>query len=148
MTEFKPVEILIVEDNPDDAEIVTRALSKNKLANSLHWAKDGEEALDFLFCRGQFECRNGLSLPRLILLDLRLPKVDGMEVLHVIKADPKLKLIPVVVMTSSTQDEDVVRSYDYGVNSFVSKPVDFKAFSDAIGTVGLYWMVVNRAPVI
>ncbi len=140
------VEILLVEDNPTDAELCIRALKKHNLANKLVWVKDGAEALDFLFLTGAYANRpNGQ--PKVILLDLRLPKVDGLEVLRKVKADDQLKLIPVVVLTSSKEDRDVKESYTLGVNSFISKPVEFEAFADTVAKLGMYWVLVNRPPV-
>ncbi len=140
------LEILLVEDNPTDAELTMRALKRKNLANRLVWVKDGAEALDFIFAQGQFQDRDPEDLPRLILLDLRMPKVDGMEVLKKIKANEQTRKIPVVVLTSSQQDQDVVESYKLGVNSYVSKPVEFDEFIDAVSTLGLYWMLINKPP--
>lgn len=143
--ETKP--ILIVEDNPDDELLLLRALKKNNIANPIVVARDGVEALDYLFGRGQFEGRNPSDTPSLILLDLKLPKVDGFEVLRTIRGDRRLKYIPVVILTSSNQDRDVIDGYDLGANSYVRKPVDFEEFVDATGKLGLYWLLVNqRAP--
>lgn len=141
------VEILLVEDNETDAELTIRALKRKNLANKLVWAKDGAEALDFIFATGKYSERdieNGL--PRLILLDLRMPKVDGLEVLQTIKADERTKRIPVVILTSSKEDKDIVESYELGVNSYVSKPVEFDEFTEAVSTLGLYWMLLNNPP--
>ncbi|MCZ3367020.1 MULTISPECIES: response regulator [Methanobacterium] len=141
------VEILLVEDNETDAELTIRALKRNNLANKLVWAKDGAEALDFIFGEGEYSERDiEKGLPRLILLDLRMPKVDGLEVLQTIKADERTKMIPVVVLTSSKEDRDIVESYELGVNSYVSKPVEFDAFTEAVSTLGLYWMLLNNPP--
>lgn len=140
------MEILLVEDNPTDAELTMRALKRKNLANRLVWVKDGAEALDFIFAQGQFQDRDPEELPRLILLDLRMPKVDGFEVLKKIKANERTRKIPVVVLTSSQQDQDVVESYKLGVNSYVSKPVEFDEFIDAVSTLGLYWMLINKPP--
>lgn len=142
------VEILLVEDNPTDAELALRALRKKNLANHLTWVKDGEEALDFLFCRGAYAGREGCQTPRVILLDLRLPKVDGLEVLHTVKSDERTKTIPVVVLTSSKEDRDIVDSYALGVNSYISKPVDFEEFSKTVAELGMYWLLVNHPPVL
>lgn len=139
-------EILLAEDNPTDAELTIRALKRNNLANKLVWVKDGEEALDFIHAKGQFADRNPEELPRLILLDLRMPKVDGFEVLKNIKTNEKTCRIPVVVLTSSKEDQDVVESYKLGVNSYVGKPVEFDDFIDAVSTLGLYWMLINKPP--
>lgn len=141
------VEILLVEDNETDAELTIRALKRKNLANKLVWAKDGAEALDFLFATGKYSERSiDGGLPRLILLDLRMPKVDGLEVLQAIKADERTKMIPVVVLTSSKEDRDIVESYELGVNSYVSKPVEFDEFTEAVSTLGLYWMLLNNPP--
>ena len=140
------MEILLVEDNPTDAELTMRALKRKNLANRLVWVKDGAEALDFIYAQGQFQDRDPEDLPRLILLDLRMPKVDGFEVLKKIKANEITRKIPVVVLTSSQQDQDVVESYKLGVNSYVSKPVEFDEFIDAVSTLGLYWMLINKPP--
>lgn len=143
----KEVEILLVEDNPTDAELCIRALKKNNLANNLVWVKDGAEALDFLFATGPFAGRDVSCPPKVVLLDLRLPKVDGMEVLRRVKADERTRAIPVVVLTSSKEDRDVAESYKLGVNSYISKPVEFDAFAKTVSELGLYWLLVNRPPV-
>lgn len=140
------VEILLVEDNPTDAELAIRALKKANLANNLAWVKDGAEALDFLFATGDYAERKPEPNPKVILLDLRLPKIDGMEVLHRIKQDPRTHAIPVVVLTSSKEDRDVAESYQLGVNSFISKPVEFNAFAKTVTELGFYWLLVNRSP--
>ncbi len=141
------VEILLVEDNPTDAELATIALKERNLANKLVWVKDGAEALDFLFATGAYSTRNVTNVPRVVLLDLRLPKVDGLEVLKRVKSDERTKRIPVVVVTSSKEDRDVVASYDLGVNSYISKPVDFDEFTKVVSELGFYWLLVNRPPV-
>ena len=138
------VEILLVEDTPTDAELCIRSLKKYNLANRLVWVKDGAEALDFLFAKGAFSDRAGEKKPRVVLLDLRLPKVDGIEVLRQVKADDELKTIPIVVLTSSREDRDIAQSYALGANSFVSKPVEFQEFADCVAKLGLYWVLVNR----
>jgi len=143
----KEVEILLVEDNPNDAELAIRALKKNNLANKLLWVKDGAEALDFIFATGEYSHRNIVNGPKVILLDLRLPKVDGMEVLRRVKGDERTKSIPVVVLTSSKEDRDVVESYKLGSNSFISKPVEFEAFAKTVSELGFYWLLVNQPPV-
>lgn len=143
----KEVEILLVEDNPTDAELAIRALKKNNLANKLVWVKDGAEALDFLFAAGAYSGRQVTNGPKVILLDLRLPKVDGMEVLRRVKGDERTRTIPVVVLTSSKEDRDVAESYQLGVNSYISKPVEFDAFAKTVSELGLYWLLVNRPPV-
>ena len=144
---LKEVEVLLVEDNPTDAELCIRALKKSNLANKLVWVKDGAEALDFIFAKGAYSGRNGLTVPKVILLDLRLPKVDGMEVLRQIKSDQRTRTIPVVVLTSSKEDRDVAQSYQLGVNSFISKPVEFDEFARTVSELGLYWLLMNHPPV-
>jgi two-component system response regulator len=141
------VEILLVEDNPDDVELTLHALRKENLANSILVARDGEEALEFLFCNGNHADRSLERPPKLILLDLKLPKVDGMEVLKRLKADDRTKTIPVVVLTSSKEERDLASSYNLGANSYIQKPVDFDRFREIVKTVGLYWLLINQAPV-
>lgn len=143
---MEEVEILLVEDNPTDAELTMRALKRKNMANQVVWVKDGAEALDFIFATGVYSNRNPEDLPKLILLDLRMPKVDGLEVLQKIKAEEKTRQIPVVVLTSSNEDRDIVESYKLGVNSYVSKPVEFDEFIDAVSTLGFYWMLINNPP--
>ena len=145
MTGFESVEILLVEDNPTDAELAIRGLRKRSLANNLVWVRDGAEALDFVFCKGAYEGRSQ-GAPRLILLDLKLPKVDGIEVLRKLKADQDAKSVPVVMLTSSHEERDIVESYELGANSYIVKPVDFDKFQDVVSQVGLYWSVVNKVP--
>lgn len=140
------IEILLVEDNPADAELALHALRREKLANSIHLVRDGEEALDYLYCRGPYKDRSPDHQPRLVLLDLKLPKVDGLEVLRQIKNDARMKFIPVVILTSSREERDLVESYKLGVNSYIQKPVDFDQFREVIKEVGLYWLVVNQTP--
>ena len=140
------VEILLVEDNPDDVELTLHALRQEKLANSIVIARDGEEALDFLFCRGKYSTRSFDSPPRLILLDLKLPKVDGMEVLREIKKETRTRAIPVVILTSSREESDLVNGYHLGVNGYIQKPVDFDHFRQTVKQLGLYWLVVNEPP--
>jgi CheY-like chemotaxis protein len=146
MSENHAVELLIVEDNPQDLELALRALRKANLANSIHIARDGAEALDFLFGEGTHAGRNIADAPRVIVLDLKLPKVDGLEVLRRVKGDPRTRSIPVVVLTSSKEQRDVVESYDLGVNSYVVKPVNFDRFAEAVRDLGLYWLIVNQPP--
>ncbi len=138
-----PVEILLVEDSATDLELTLRALKKAKLANRIEVVRDGEEALDFLFARNQYASRSAEDKPRLVLLDLKLPKVDGLEVLKAVKSDPTTRSIPVVVLTSSNEQKDIVKSYDLGVNSYIVKPVDFDGFMSAVGDLGLYWLLLN-----
>ena len=140
------IEILLVEDNPTDAELTMRALKRKNLINRLLWVKDGAEALDFLFAKGEYSDRDPNDIPKLILLDLRMPKVDGLEVLQEIKDDERTKRIPVVILTSSKEDRDIVESYKLGVNSYVSKPVEFDEFIDAVSTMGFYWILINKPP--
>lgn len=140
------VEILLVEDNPNDAELAIRALKKNKIANNVEHVIDGEIALDFLLARNEYSDRNINDVPRLILLDLKLPKVDGLEVLRVIKANPITKVIPVVVLTSSKEEKDLIESYNLGVNSYIVKPVDFDKFIEAVRELGMYWLILNQMP--
>ena len=140
------VEILLVEDNPDDVELAIHALRREQLINDITVARDGEEALDFIFCRGKYAHRSPQQPPRLILLDLKLPKVDGLEVLRAIKTDARSKAIPVVVMTSSSEERDLVESYKLGVNAYVQKPVDFEQFRGVVKELGLFWLVINRPP--
>lgn len=141
------VDILLVEDNQDDIDLALHALRQGKLANSIFVVRDGEEALEFLFCRGPFSERNIDRPPKLVLLDLKLPKVDGLQVLKAVKGDPRTKTIPIVIMTSSKEERDMVESYNSGVNSYIQKPVDFEQFRNTIKTLGMYWMVVNQPPV-
>ena len=140
------VEILLVEDNPTDAELTIDALRSGNLANHLVWVKDGAEALDFIFARGNYSGRSLEQPPKVVMLDLRLPKVDGLEVLKALKEHELTRSIPVVVLTSSKEERDITESYELGVNSFVSKPVEFEEFSEAVSRLGLYWLLVNRAP--
>jgi len=146
MHEPKPVEILLVEDNPNDVELTLQALRASHLANDILVVRDGAEALDFIMCRGPYSDRDISNGPKVILLDLKLPKVDGIEVLRQTKADPRTKMIPIVVLTSSTQDKDIVESYRLGVNSYIAKPVDFQQFTESVNHLGLYWLVYNQSP--
>jgi CheY-like chemotaxis protein len=140
----EPVEILLVEDNPNDAELALYALEKNKLANSIHIVRDGAEALDFLFREGAYASRPPDAAPHLVLLDLKLPKIDGIEVLRKIKGDERTKHLPVVMLTSSREENDIVESYRLGVNSYIVKPVDFDRFTKAIQAIGFYWLILNQ----
>lgn len=137
--------ILLVEDNPNDAELTLEALSRHNLANDVTWVHDGAEALDYLYCRGKFEGGSCHELV-VILLDLKLPKVDGLEVLRAIKSDNRLKIIPVVILTSSREERDLVDSYKLGVNAYVVKPVDFTAFINAVRELGVFWALINEPP--
>ena len=141
------VEILLVEDNPNDVELTLHAFKKHNLANHIKVVRDGAEALDYLFATGVFAGRDINHHPKVILLDLKLPKVDGMEVLRRIKADARTKLIPVVVLTSSREESDLVESYKLGVNSYIRKPVDFEQFTESVRTIGMYWLLLNEPPV-
>lgn len=138
------IQILMVEDNPDDAELALRAFEKHKLANQVHWVKDGVKALDFIFARNQYSGRVNNDRPKLILLDLKLPKVDGLEVLRQIKSNEATKMIPVVVLTSSDEEEDMIESYNLGVNSYITKPVGFEKFVETVSKLGLYWLLLNQ----
>lgn len=138
--------ILLVEDNPDDEELTLLALKKSNILNEVIVARDGVEALDYLFATGKYADRSPSRMPQLIMLDLKLPKLDGLEVLKRLRADPRTKLIPVVILTSSSEEEDVVASYNNGANSYVRKPVDFHRFADAIKQLGMYWLILNEVP--
>lgn len=138
--------ILLVEDNPDDEELTLRALRLGNVANEVAVARDGSEALDYLFCTGIHAGRNPAQMPTVVLLDLKLPKLGGIDVLKRMRADPRTKLIPVVVLTSSSEEEDMVRSYESGANSYVRKPVEFAAFATAVSQLGVYWMLLNQSP--
>lgn len=140
------IEILLVEDNPADAELTIHALQKSKLVNHIRHLQDGAEALDFLFCRGDYSARTFDAPPRLILLDLKLPKVDGIGVLEQIKSDTRTKAIPVILLTSSKEERDVATSYKLGVNSYIQKPVNFTEFQDVVRHLGMYWLIVNSKP--
>ena len=145
MMDINNVEILLVEDNPNDAELTLRALKKQNLTNNIYHARDGAEALDFIFAKGEFANRN-MDVVKVILLDIKLPKVDGIEVLRRIRADLQLGKTPVVMLTSSNEDRDIVESYNLGVNSYIVKPVAFDKFMEAVCEIGLYWMILNKPP--
>jgi CheY-like chemotaxis protein len=140
------VEILLVEDNPSDLELAVHALQRNNLANHIQIARDGAEALDFLFCRGQHADRSIGSVPRVVLLDLKLPLIDGLEVLRQVKADARTRTIPIVVLTSSNEERDIVETYQLGVNSYITKPVDFGQFTESVRQIGMYWVLLNQQP--
>ena len=145
MPDLRSVEILLVEDNATDAELTMRALRRNNLANKVTWVKDGAEALDFIYRRGAYGQRPN-DHPKLVLLDLKLPKVDGIDVLRQLKADESSRTIPVVVLTSSAEERDIVESYRLGVNSYLVKPVDFEHFGETVAKAGFYWMLMNKTP--
>ena len=138
--------ILLVEDNADDEALTLRALHKNKVANRIVVVRDGAEALDFLFCTGAYADRDPHDLPQITLLDLKLPKLDGLEVLRQVRANPHTQTLPIVILTSSREEQDLITAYTNGANSYVRKPVDFNEFVDAIGRLGLYWLILNEAP--
>ena len=142
---FEEVDILLVEDSPNDAELAIRALKKRGFANKMLWVKDGEQAINYLFRRGEYSQHDEAS-PKLVLLDLKMPRVDGMEVLRVMKEDQRTRRIPVVMLTSSQEERDVAQSYDLGVNSYVVKPMDFGEMADVVCQAGAYWLGVNRTP--
>ena len=143
----KSLEILLVEDNPNDVELARHAFRQNNLANSFEVVRDGAEALELLFCTGAYADRDIRQGPRVVLLDLKLPKVDGIEVLRRLKSDPRTQSIPVVMLTSSREERDIVESYQLGVNSYIVKPVDFTQFIDSVRQLGFYWLLLNEAPV-
>jgi two-component system response regulator len=138
--------ILLVEDNPDDEELTLRSLRKANIANDITVVRDGQEALDFLFCKGAHEGRDQSKMPSVVLLDLKLPKLNGIDVLKRMRTDPRTALVPVVVLTSSSEDEDMLQSYSSGANSYVRKPVNFAAFAEAVTQLGVYWMLHNQVP--
>jgi two-component system response regulator len=142
------VEILLIEDNPNDVELTMLAFKANRIANGIHVLRDGAEALDYLFGNGQYTGRNIYDRPKVILLDLKLPKVDGLEVLRQIKSDDRTRSIPVVMLTSSREDPDIAQSYQLGVNSYIVKPVDFIQFSEAVRELGFYWLLLNQPPTV
>lgn len=140
------VEILLVDDSPEDVELCIRSLRNHKISNEIQVAEDGAEALDFLFCRGKFSQRSFLNPPRLVLLDLKLPKIDGLEVLRNLRHDPRTKAIPVVILTSSKEQRDLIEGYNLGVNSYIQKPVDFDKFAETIHQIGMFWLLLNQSP--
>ncbi|MCK9211139.1 MAG: response regulator [Ignavibacteriaceae bacterium] len=144
--ETTPVDILLVEDNLNDVELALRALKKSGVANHIFVVNDGEDALDFIYCRNKYENRLPNNVPKIILLDLKLPKVDGLEVLKILKSDEKKKIIPIIVLTSSNQEKDMIESYKLGVNSYIQKPVDFDQFMTAVNQIGMYWLLLNQLP--
>jgi CheY-like chemotaxis protein len=144
----KPVDILLVEDNPDDVDLALYVLRRHQLANHIHVVRDGVEALDFIFCRGNYNERNCAQSPKLILLDLNMPKLNGLEVLEAVRGNPDTAGIPVVILTTSKEESDLLESYRLGVNSYIVKPVDFEQFSDVIRQLGLYWLSLNERPAI
>ena len=146
MNESNVIELLMVEDNPQDLELALRALRKVNLANHIEVARDGAEALDIIFCEGGHSARKISDGPRVILLDLKLPKVDGLEVLKRVKSDPRTRMIPIVVLTSSKEQRDIVESYHLGVNSYIVKPVNFDGFTTAMRDLGVYWLMLNQPP--
>jgi two-component system response regulator len=147
MTISNLIEILLVEDNPNDVDLALHSFRKNNLANRVHIVRDGAEALDFIFCRGAYSDRQIQNGPKVILLDLKLPKVDGIEVLRQVKGDPRTRNIPIVVLTSSREDRDIAECYGLGVNSYIVKPVEFERLTEVTRDVGLYWLLVNQPPV-
>lgn len=146
MVDLEQVEILLVEDNPRDAEMTLRSLKKHNFDNVVHWVKDGAEALDFVFREGTYAERSASSVPKVVLLDVKMPKVDGIEVLRRMKSDERTRNIPVVIMTSSNEERNVIDSYKLGVNSYIVKPVQFEAFLETVSKIGLYWVLMNRTP--
>ena len=142
------VEILLVEDNPNDVRLALHALQRHNLTNHIHVVRDGAEALEFLFCTGAYAHRSLTQSPKVVLLDLKLPLVNGLEVLQRVKGDPRTRSIPVVVLTSSREERDIVESYRLGVNSYITKPVDFEQFTAAVRTLGMYWVLLHQPPVL
>ena len=145
-TMAQEVDILLVDDNASDVELTVRALRRHKLANSIHVAEDGQQALDFVFCRGAYSDRSFAMPPKVIFLDLKMPKVDGIDVLRAIRGDGRTRTIPVVILTSSKEQRDLVEGYKLGVNAYIQKPVDFEEFRRVIEQVGMFWLVVNQPP--
>ena len=147
-TTMNEVDVLMVEDSPNDAELISRALSKLNIANTIYWVKDGEEALEFIFCTGRYAGRSPAAHLKVILLDLKLPKVNGLEVLAKVKADERTKAIPVVIVTSSQEDNDLKEAYKLGTNSYIVKPIEAANFMKSLSEAGLYWLAINKPPVI
>jgi two-component system response regulator len=148
MANDEPVEILLVEDNPHDVKLALYAFKTNNLANRVHVVRDGAEALEFMFCTGRYGARNIAQAPKVVLLDLKLPLIDGIEVLRQVRADSRTKTLPIVVLTSSREERDLVESYKLGVNSFIVKPVDFDQFTDVVRQLGYYWLLLNQLPTV
>ncbi len=146
--ETEPVDILLIEDNPIDVELAIRALKKSGLVNNIFVVNDGEDALDFIYCKNKYWNRKHSGIPKIILLDLKLPKVSGLEVLKIIKSDEDKKIIPVIVLTSSSQEKDMIESYKLGVNSYIQKPVDFDQFVESVKQIGMYWLLLNKLPIV
>jgi two-component system response regulator len=140
------VDILLVEDRTEDAELAMMALKKYNLVNTIEWVKDGEEALEFIFAEGRYSSRNILDKPKIILLDLKMPKIDGLEVLKKVRGDDRVKFIPIVILTTSKEEQDVLNAYDLNVNAYMLKPIEFNGFVEAIKTVGLFWVLLNQRP--
>jgi CheY-like chemotaxis protein len=147
-TNINEVDVLMVEDSPNDAELIARALSKLNIANKIYWLKDGEEALEFIFRTGRYVARNGVVPLKVMLLDLKLPKVNGLEVLAKIKADENTRTIPVVIVTSSQEDRDLKEAYKLGANSYIVKPIDAESFIKSLSEAGLYWLAINKPPIV
>jgi len=144
MSDYDDIDILLVEDNPQDAEMTLRALKKSNIGNKVHWARDGVEALDFVRCTGEFTGRDPHRAPKLILLDLKMPRLDGLDVLRALKSQDKTRSIPIVAMTSSNQEKDLAESYRLGVNGYVTKPLEIESFIDTVGKIGVFWLSVNQ----
>jgi two-component system, response regulator len=147
-TNINEVDVLMIEDSPNDAELITRALSKLNIANTIYWVKDGEEALEFIFCNGRYVGRNAAAPLKVILLDLKLPKINGLEVLAKVKADERTRAIPVVIVTSSQEDKDLKEAYKLGTNSYIVKPIEASNFMKSLSEAGLYWLAINKPPII
>lgn len=146
MNDYDNIEILLAEDNPQDAKMAMRAFTTHNFLNRLYWVKDGVEVLDFIFCRGQYIDRDSSYMPKVLLLDLKMPRRDGLDVLRELKQHESTRCIPIVIMTSSNQERDVVESYRLGVNGYVTKPLDFASFTEAVAQIGMFWLLVNQVP--